>query len=284
MSRRALGFAAGLRLLLPLVVGLAMTTPLVAVEIIGHRGASYDAPENTLASVNLAWRQAADAVEIDVFLSRDGRIVATHDKTTKRLAGVDRPVVEQTLAELRQLDVGRWKGERFAGERMPMLHEVLATIPEGKRLFIEIKCGPEIVPELKRELAAAGKPAAQTAVISFSLETVASAKRELPKLACFWIIELEPDEQTGRLMPEVADLIEQARAAGLDGLDVGNSPPISREFVTAVKQAELELYVWTVNDPQAARRLRHLGVDGLTTDRPGWLREQLNVTESRGDG
>ena len=279
MSGRETVCAAGLRLLVALVVGLAMPAWLRAegVEIIAHRGASYDAPENTLASVNLAWRQGADAVEIDVFLSKDGRVVVTHDKTTKRLAGVDRPVVNQTLAELRQLDVGRWKGDHFSGERMPLLSEVLATIPQGKRLFIEIKCGPEIVPELKRELVAAGRPPAQTAVISFSLETVAAVKRELPELACFWIVELKPDKQTGRLMPEAADLIDRARAAGLDGLDVGKAPPIGRAFVVAVKQAELELYVWTVNDPQVARRLRDLGVDGLTTDRPGWLRQQLDA-------
>jgi glycerophosphoryl diester phosphodiesterase len=261
-----------------LLVGIWMMSESLraeGVEIIGHRGASHDAPENTLASVNLAWQQDADAVEIDVFLSRDGRIVALHDKTTKRLAGVDRPVSAQSFDELRKLDVGRWKGERFAGEQIPALAEVLATIPEGKRLFIEIKCGPEIVPELQRDLEAAGTSPQQTAVISFSLDTVAAVKRALPKLDCLWIVELEPDERTGRLTPEVGELIDRAQSAGLDGLDIGNTPPVDREFVSTVKAAKLGLYVWTVNDAAAARRLRDLGVDGLTTDRPAWLREQL---------
>ncbi|HUG91891.1 MAG TPA: glycerophosphodiester phosphodiesterase, partial [Planctomycetaceae bacterium] len=255
------------RVLLALVLGLEMGWSLRAegVEIIGHRGASHDAPENTLASVMLAWQQGADAVEIDVFLSKDGRIIAIHDKTTKRLAGLDRPVADQTFAELRQLDVGLWKGGQFAGERIPTLAEVLATIPDGRRLFIEIKCGPEIVPELKRELDAARKDPRQTAVIGFSLETVAAVKRELPLLACYWVVELKPDETTGRLIPDAGELIGQAREAGLEGLDVGNSPPIDAEFVAAVKAAELELYVWTVNDVEAARRLRDLGIDGLTT-------------------
>ena len=65
-----------------------------AVEIIGHRGASFDAPENTLASVNLAWKQNADAVEIDIYLSRDGHIVAVHDETTKRYGGPDKNIAE----------------------------------------------------------------------------------------------------------------------------------------------------------------------------------------------
>lgn len=72
----------------------------VEVEITGHRGASYDAPENTLSSVRLGWEQNADSVEIDVWLSKDGHIILSHDKDTKKCAGVDRLVVDQTLAEL----------------------------------------------------------------------------------------------------------------------------------------------------------------------------------------
>ena len=70
------------------------------VEIIAHRGASYDAPENTLESVRLGWEQKADAVEVDVFL-KDGEVVLHHDATTKKIAGVDRKVADQTFAELR---------------------------------------------------------------------------------------------------------------------------------------------------------------------------------------
>src|SRR5215218_7394628 len=96
----------------------ALATPAVAadppaVEIVGHRGASFDAPENTLASVKLAWEQKADAAEFDVFLSKDGKIVVIHDANTKRVAGVDKPVVQQTLEELRTLDVGKWKNPKF---------------------------------------------------------------------------------------------------------------------------------------------------------------------------
>src|SRR3954454_13113161 len=102
------------------------------VEIIGHRGAASDAPENTLASFRLAWEQQADAIECDVRLSKDVHIVAIHDAETKRTAGVDVAVVDQTLAELRRLDVGRWKDERFAGEPIPTLAEILTTVPVGK--------------------------------------------------------------------------------------------------------------------------------------------------------
>ena len=140
----------------------------VDVEIIAHRGASHDAPENTLESVKLGWEQGADAVEIDVYLSKDGHIVVHHDGTTKKLAGVDRKVVDQTLAELQQLDVGAWKGDKWKGVRIPKLADVLATIPEGHRLFVEVKCGPEIVPDLAKAFKRSGKKPKQLVVISVS--------------------------------------------------------------------------------------------------------------------
>ena len=246
-----------------------------AAEIVGHRGAAYDAPENTLASVKLAWKQGADAAEIDVHLTADGQIVSFHDADTKRIGGRNKPVVQQTLAELQTLDAGAWKNAKYAGERIPTLAQVLDTIPEGKRLFIEIKCGPEIVPELARVLKAAGKKPEQTALISFSYEVMVAAKKQFPDLEAYWIVRLKENEQTRRWEPPVEELIEKARAANLDGLDLGMGRGISAEFVSEVKQAGLGFYTWTVNSVDDARNLDAWGADGITTDRPGWLREGL---------
>jgi glycerophosphoryl diester phosphodiesterase len=86
------------------------------LEIIAHRGASFDAPENTLASVHLAWQQHADAVEIDCRLSADGQIVVIHDAHTGRVAGRSLGIAETPYDQLRQLDCGRWKGPQWAGQ------------------------------------------------------------------------------------------------------------------------------------------------------------------------
>lgn len=261
---------------LSLLLGLSMTSFAAGVEIVAHRGASYDAPENTLVSVNLGWQQNADAVEIDIRLSSDGRIVAFHDKTTKRTAGgEDIPLSGRTFADLRRLDAGSWKNAKFAGERIPTLDEILQTIPDGKRLFIEIKTGPEILPELERVLDAAGKRPEQTPLISFSYETMEAAKRRFPGLKMYWIVELKRDESTGQWTPTAQELAAKAKQAGLDGIDFGNSPAVDAEFVRTIKDAGLEVYVWTVNDAEKARHFRDIGVMGITTDRPGWLREQL---------
>jgi glycerophosphoryl diester phosphodiesterase len=246
-----------------------------AVEIIGHRGASHDAPENTLASIRLAWKQNADASETDVHLTKDGQIVVIHDFNTRRVGKRNRKVAEQTLAELKQLDVGVWKGPPWAGERIPTLAEYLAAIPPGKRLFIEIKCGPEIIPRLVDVIRAAHKRPEQTCLIGFSYEVMQAAKRELPELKCYWIVELKKNRETGRFTPQLATLIRKAKDADLDGIDFGDSPVLDREFVGKLKQSGLGVYTWTVDSVQEAKRLEQAGVDGITTNRPGYLKESL---------
>ena len=245
------------------------------MEIIAHRGASYEAPENTLASVNLGWRQNADAAEVDVHLSKDGEIVVIHDALTSKTAGVRKRVSDQTLAELKRLDAGRWKGAKWAGETIPTLSEVLATIPAGKRLFIEIKCGPECVPEFARVVRRAGRKPLQLVAIGFALATMQTIKRQMPEMEVCWIAEFKRSWKTGGWSPKPETLIQRATDAGLDGLDLGARGPISRAFAEQLKEAKLKLYVWTVDSPVKARRLIDAGVDGITTNRPGWLREQL---------
>lgn len=254
--------------------------PVSATEIVAHRGASHDAPENTLASINLAWKQNADAVEIDIQLTADGKIVAMHDKTPKRTAGgKDSPISEHTLAELRTLDAGSWKGKQFAGERIPTLAEILETIPTGKRLFIEIKTEAEILPELKRVLDAAGRPARETPLICFSYETMRAAKELLPELKMYWLVKLEKDKQTGQPNYTGGELIEKVRAAKLDGLDLGAAPVLDEAFVQKLRDAGLEIYVWTVNDVEQALGYQKLGLNGITTDRPSVFLENLRKSQ-----
>jgi glycerophosphoryl diester phosphodiesterase len=243
------------------------------VEIIAHRGASFDAPENTLAALRLGWAQGADAVEFDVRLSRDGRLVLHHDETTGRTAGVDRAVAEQAFAELRTLDVGRWKGPAFAGERIPTLAEALATVPAGKRAFIEVKTGPDTIAEIGRVIGATGLAPEQTVIISFSADVVAAARRELPDRPAYWVADVRPDRVDRPR--SVDELIAVAHSCRSDALDLSADPAIDPEFVRAANAAGLPVYVWTVNDLGLARQMIDGGVSGIATDRPGWLRECL---------
>jgi glycerophosphoryl diester phosphodiesterase len=248
--------------------------PLVAVEIVAHRGASHDAPENTVAAFNLGWQQHADAVELDIHLTKDRQIVVIHDGDTKRTTGSSGAVANLSMAELRNLDAGSWKGPQWKREELPTLGEAIATIPDGKRMFIEIKCDPEVLPVLDGVLRSSGKKPEQLVIIGFGYATMLKAKQRFPGLAVYWIVGYGKDKRTGQY-PDLATLIQKAKAAGLDGLDLNEKFPINAEFVAKVKDAGLQLHVWTVDDSPMARRLTAAGVNGITTNRPGWLREQL---------
>lgn len=245
-----------------------------ATEIIAHRGASHDAPENTLSAFRLGWEQRTDANELDIYLTKDGQIVVLHDASTKRTTGVDKPVAEQTLDELRTQDAGKWKDDKFTGERIPTLAEALETMPEGKRTFIEIKCGSEVLPELERVLSASGKKPAQLVIIGFKYDTMSKAKQRFPQLQVYWVVDAKPPRGKDK-PPALAELSRRAKSANLDGLDLSWKFPLDAAAIAEIKQQGLQIYVWTVDDEAVARRLATAGVDGITTNRPQWLRERL---------
>jgi glycerophosphoryl diester phosphodiesterase len=242
---------------------------------VAHRGESADAPENTLAAFRLAWERNVVAVEMDVHLTRDGELVVCHDAGTFRTTGVRKVIRECALDELRPLDAGRWKGERWRGEPIPTLGEALATVPPEGRCFIEVKSGPETVAVLAEVVRASGVRPEQLAVISFQAETVAEAKRRLPKVKAYYLSGFRQDPQTGAWSPGVEALIARAQEIGADGLDLSCDGPVDADFVQRVHAAGLEVYVWTVDSPEEARRLAAAGVDGITSNRAAALRDEL---------
>jgi glycerophosphoryl diester phosphodiesterase len=242
--------------------------------VIAHRGAAHDAPENTIAAFNLAWQQGADGIEGDFYLTRDGKIVCIHDASTKRTAGQARTVAQSTLAELRQLDLGSWKGEQWRGSRIPTLDEVLATVPQGKQVFIEIKCGPEILPALKQALAESGLQPGQAVVISFDAHVIAETKRLLPQLKALWITSFKKGMRTA-VRPSATEILQTLEKTGADGVDCRAHPVVDQQFVQTLRAARKEVHIWTVDDVPMAKRYLQLGVNSLTSNRAGWLKQQL---------
>lgn len=243
-------------------------------EIIAHRGASYDAPENTTASAALAWKQNADAMEIDIYLSKDGRVMVMHDKDTSRTAGGVKHVISETDSEtLRKLDCGAWKGEQFRGTKMPFLEEIIEMIPPGKRLFIEVKSGPETIEPLAKILRASGK-IGQIVIISFN-DCIALAKKTLPEVPAYLLDSRKKDPATKKFLPYNEDVIvKKAKDAGLNGLDLSYEG-LEKSIVEKTKDAGMQMFAWTVDDPAEAKRLVDIGVIGITTNRPEFLRKAL---------
>jgi len=259
-----------------LLVSLLLSPAALAVEVIAHRGASYDAPENTVAALKLGFEQDADAGELDLHLSRDGKLVVIHDPDTKRTAGVDKKVVEQTFDELRRLDVGKfeqWAGKGFSA-KVPTLDECLALVPPGKKMFIEIKCKEEALPPLEASLRKSKLKPEQAVIITFHHEVAAAAKKRFPNLKVYWLHSYNKDKETGQY-PDLDELIRRAKEAGVDGLNLNHNFPLDAANVRKIKAAGLGCYTWTVDDPVKARQLAEAGVDGITTNRPAFIREQL---------
>lgn len=258
------------------VVWMIAAVPAFSQVIVAHRGASHDAPENTLAAYRLAWEQNADGAEGDFYLTRDGQVVCIHDATTGRTGDVDLPVAQSTLAELRKVDLGVKKDAKYAGERIATLDEVLAIVPAGKLYYIEVKCGPEILPAMEEVIARSPVKAGQLRIISFNAEVIAQAKKRLPKIKAHWITGFKKDKETGALTPTPERVVQTLKRIAADGFNAqANLTVLTKAFIGQLKADGLEVAAWTVDDPAVAKALVEAGVWGLTTNRPGWLRAQL---------
>ncbi len=243
--------------------------------IIAHRGESEDAPENTLASVNLAWERKADAVEVDIRLTADGRIVVIHDANTGRVSGKYRSVRKSKAGDLRKLDVGTFKGDKWSGEKIPFLLEVLKTVPSGRRIFIELKCGQEILTGLQKDLNESGLSGDQIVIIGFNFKLMTAVKKMMPKYEVCWLADIE---SRGSFFSagKTDKYIKKIIASGLDGLDLKASRSVNKINGKKIKRAGLRLYVWTVDNPAEAKRLFEAGVDGVTTNLQQQLKRKLN--------
>ncbi|EGF25893.1 glycerophosphodiester phosphodiesterase [Rhodopirellula baltica] len=248
--------------------------------IVAHRGASYTAPENTVSAFNLAWEENADAIEGDFYLSADGEIVCLHDKTTARTApgSPSLKVSAATLAQLRKLDVGAWKHEQYAGERIPTLKEVIATVPDGKGIFIEIKCGPEILPILKQQLDECSLKPEQITIICFNNEVVRQAREMMPYEAN-WLTSYKK-QLTGGWKPTLGSVTDQLKSTNASGFGTQVKPELvgsvlNEAFCDAVRDIGCGMHGWTIDDATVAKRLVELDFVSITTNRPAYIRDAL---------
>ncbi len=231
-----------------------MSRHVVLVD--AHRGAARTHPENTLASFRAALAARADSVEFDVHLSADGVPVVIHDDAVDRTTDGTGSVASLTLAELRSLDAGSWKGARFAGERIPTLDEVLDLLVAADRINIELKTPSADLVDLVVAGIEGRRLHHRVMVSSFHLDLLAASKRRLPGVwthlfldeplpAGFW-------EGEGRLVNSLGLPFEHVTKAVVDELR-------SRGRAT---------WAWTVDDPDIAVRLAESGVAAVTTNDP----------------
>jgi glycerophosphoryl diester phosphodiesterase len=234
--------------------------PGATARIIAHRGASGAAPENTLAAFRAAVALGADGVEFDVQSSRDGVPVVIHDPTLERTTNGRGPVGAATAAELGALEAGAWFSPPVAGERVPTLAAVLALLaPTRLELHLELKTAriayPGLVPAVVRDVRAAGMSARVT-LSSFNHHSLLEARRLAPEIAC-----------AALLYEALLEPWRYAQQHGLQALHPQHAT-VDAVLVSAAHAAGLPVRPYTVDEPQEARRLLELGVDGLITNDP----------------
>lgn len=247
----------------------APVSPARPLLAIGHRGASGSAPENTLASFELALRQGADGIEFDVQCSSDGVPVVIHDARLNRTTSGSGLVREHRASVLRRLDAGSWFNRRFparardryAGARIPLLAEALAWVGERRcRAFVEIKDrtpGAEV--RVLEEIARA-EVWPLVAVLSFDLPTL----RRVRQL----------DAQAPLGFDVSRRLLAIRRAKALAAVAVLPHYTIaSRRFIRRAHLASLRVIPWTIDQPRWMRRRIADGVDGIITNFPARLVE-----------
>jgi len=242
---------------------------------IAHRGESLFAPENTIEAINLAWQKNADGIEIDVHLSKDNEIIVIHDKNTRRTTGVSHLIRNRNLDEIKKLQIKNGNLDSNYKIRIPTLKEALETVPRGKLIFIEVKCGIEILPKLKKILRETHLDKSQIKIISFNVNVISRIKKSLPRFEVIWVKRIGI-EKSVLYLNGLSKVIAKIKKNNIDGLNLSYSRFLSRNVVEKVKSNNIKFFIWTVNDTRKASRLLEFGVDGIVSDKAGWFKDHLS--------
>lgn len=234
-----------------------------AVQIIAHRGAAGDRPENTMASVYKALDDGADWIEIDVQETADNQVVVVHDSDFMKLSRVDLKVWDATMDDLAGIDIGSWFDAQYAEERTPLLRDVLLAVKGRANVLIELKYYGHDVDLENRVVAIVEATDMEENIATMSLKYPAVEKMKT----------LRPDWRSGVL---AATAIGNLAKLNADFVAVSLAS-VSQSLIDRVHKEGKEIYVWTVNDPLDMSNMMSRGVDGIITDEPALARGVLEI-------
>lgn len=222
--------------------------------VFAHRGASACAPQNTLAAFELAAKQGAHGIELDVHLTRDRQLAVIHDATVDATTDGQGAVAQMSLAQLKKLDAGVWFSSQFANERIPTLDDVFATV--GHRLFVNV--------EIK-----SAAPGIENAVADCIRHHQMEARALVSSFDAGVLRRLRPliSVPLGYLF----GFASQSQLADMANFCAALHPwheRVDADFMQQARASGCLVNVWTVNDPLRACHLRALGVNGVITDHP----------------
>ena len=244
--------------------------------IIAHRGASAHAPENTLAAFKLAVNTGADAVELDVYQTKDQRLAVIHDKTLNRTTNGSGNVSDFTLDELKELDAGSWFDPKFKGEKIPALEEVIDALPDTTIIIIELKEGSHQSPGIEEdviEIIKKNKIADRVILKSFNQEVLQRLRKSAPEIPLCYVYAFR--------IPFLSIIVDKGVSFGsIFKINVEYLQPhrllLSRSFVEKAHECGYKVISWGVNSPRQIMQAIDYDVDGIETDYPNRVRMLLN--------
>lgn len=242
--------------------------------VIGHRGNSSVAPENTMPAFVSSSRSGAEYFEIDLHLTKDRVPVVIHDDTVDRTTDGSGFVSAMTLDEIRQLDAGSWFSDAFTGTKVPTFDEVLTHVANG---------GSDVVVEYKGDWSAEDTRLTVDMIEAAGVENKVFAQSfSTTSVASF--AEVAPEIPLGWLTGSITDgIIATATSLGADAV---NPSSATAESVRAAHDAGLGVFVWTQDSATAWKELTEMGVDGIITNRPdalvGWM-QRYNQAPPEGE-
>jgi glycerophosphoryl diester phosphodiesterase len=225
--------------------------------IIAHRGVAGEAPENTMASFQLAMEQQCDFIELDIHLNKDEHIVVCHDETIDRTTSGNGKIIDLTLSELKSVDAGSWFNSSYAGQQIPLLSEVLDYIPPEMVLNIEIKQSYDgRLEKLTADLIRQYDRMDSVLFTSFDHKLLYRLKQYAPEARIGLVY--------GTMLANPLQLIKDF------GLEVYSIHPhyemITAYDIAAIRSHGCQVFVWTVNNQKDMKILLRHNVSGIITD------------------
>lgn len=232
--------------------------------IIAHRGASGNAPENTLIAFKKAIEAGADLLELDVHLTADNRLAVIHDPTLDRTTTGKGRVIDFTAAQLQQFDAGSWFDSQFATARIPLLEEVLDLAAGHVGVNIEVKIPnypnqkelAKTTMEVLSQILKTRQCDHKVLVSSFDYPFLAAFHAILPRIPLAYLFCLPTREVKTNIKEGILSALHPEKSL------------VSFRLLKAAEEARLAVNVWTVNKPHAIRKFVALGVNGIISNYP----------------
>ena len=244
------------------------------IAIIAHRGASNFAPENTMAAINIALNSNSDYIEIDVHQTLDTTLILMHDESLNRTTNGSGLIKDKTYPEILKLDAGQWFSQEYANEKVPTLESVLQLVNGRCNLIIEIKKGNDYYPGIEKNIINIIKKynaEKWVTIHSFSSEILKTVHAINPNIKLHKLVFAK-----FKFVPFI--ISTKPEKLNIEALDFVDTFSINyffanKELIKLLKSKGKKINVWTVDDPQTAKDLIALGIDGIITNNPGILKE-----------